>query len=357
MKPLRLALIGSGGIAERHLDAADEHPDAVRFVAACDPDPEAIARVRDRIPGIRTCADVGQLVGTGGFDAAVVATPHFLHFEQAAAVARAGCGVLVEKPLVTTTEQMRRLRDIAEASGATVLAGQTRRFAPDIVRARDFIRSERDFGALRSFDIQSLQDIRSFIPDGAAHWLLDGDLAGGGVAISNAIHQIDMVRFLTGADYTAVMARADREPPFINGAECRVSAVMELSDGSHGTLHADYLATRSPFSEAMTLVGEHGSVAQHAEHLGQYRGPLTCATSGGVRSTRFSQQHDGWHAVDDRPERPQESFTRQLLHFAAVLRGQESPLSSLADNFNTIACVEALTVSAQSGRRVEVATW
>lgn len=356
--PVRFALIGTGGIAQRHIDAAVERPDAIEFVSACDPNEAALAHTRTRLPGIRTYPDVDELVAAGGFDAAVVATPHFLHLPQAAAVARTGKAVLVEKPAVVSTAQARELREIADASGAIVVAGQTRRYAPDIARARELMSSPSDFGRLRTFDITSLQDIRSFTRPGQAHWLLDGALAGGGVAISNAIHQIDMVRFLAGADYTAVMASASFEDPFVNGAESAASVVFELSNGAHGTMHADYLATRSPFSEAVVLVGEHGSLAQHTTRLGDYRGPLSYATSGGVRSTAFEQQHQGWQLVlPDHAEEGQEAFTAQLVHFAAVVRGDETSISSLEDNFNTIAVIEAIVQSARSGGRVEVPRW
>ena len=356
--PLRLALIGAGGIADRHLDAADAHPDVVRFVSVVDASEKAISKVRARLPQIRVHDSADKLAAAGGFDAAVICTPHFLHFEQAAAVVRAGCSVLVEKPLVTSTEQMRRLHEIATASGATVIAGQTRRHSPDVVRARSAMSSAVDFGGLRSFDIQSLQDARPFT--GPSHWLLDGRLAGGGVAISLAIHQIDMIRFLTGADYTAALASARFDAPFRNGAESQVSAVLELSNGARGTLHADYLATRIPFAEAMTLIGEHGSLVQHAAWVGQYRGPLSYSTSEGVPSVEFKQQLGGWRQLSDdleHAEEAQEAFTRQMLHFAAVVRGEQEPVSSLADNFNTIACVEAIAASAARRQRVEVEQW
>lgn len=358
VQPVRFALIGAGGIAQRHLDAAEQRPDAIRFVSVFDPNERAIENAKARVAGIRAFPSVAELVKAGGFDAAVVATPHFLHFEQAAAVARAGRHVLVEKPAVISVAEARELRAIADRTGAIVVAAQTRRHAPDIERARHLMADPKNFGRLRTFDITSLQDIKSFTEPGSTFWMLDGELVGGGVAIANAIHQIDMLRFLSGADYSAVMAAASFEKPFINGAESSASVVFEMSNGAHGTMHADYLATRSPFCEGMVLIGEHGSIAQHTEKIGSYRGPLSYATSGGIRSTSFAQQNEGWELVlPDHAEESQEAFTRQLVHFAAVVRGDEEPIASLEDNFNTIAAIEAIIQSARTHQRVEVATW
>lgn len=359
---IRLALVGVGSIARRHLDAMEAHPEVFELVAVCDPIPAAVEQVRTRFPGARGYAGIDDLLSGGGFDGAVVATPHFLHFEQAAAVARAGVGVLVEKPLVTSTAQLRALREISEASGAVIVAGQTRRHAPEVLAARSKTRDATVFGELQSFDILSFQDLRTFGGSAAAgnlHWLCDGERAGGGVTISLAIHQIDMLRFLADVDYTAAMATARFDPPFVNGAESQVAATLEVDNGAVGTLHADYLATRIPFAEAMTLIGENGSVTQHAAWLGQYRGPISFSTSEGVPSATFDDQLGGWTQLEEIQEdaSAQSAFTNQLLNFAAVLGGEAEPVSGLIDNFNTIACVEAIVQSARTGRRVGVEKW
>jgi len=357
----RIAVVGAGSISRRHFEAIEAHPDVFELVAVCDPDAAAIERALAGFPGARGYATVDDLLSGEQFEAAVIATPHFLHFEQAATLARAGINVLVEKPLVTSTAQLRELRQIAETSGAIVMAGQTRRHAPEVLAARSKTTDPKAFGELQSFDILSFQDLRPYGRPGATkvHWLFDGELAGGGVTISLAIHQIDMLRFLTGVDYTAVMATARFDAPFINGAESQVAATLELSNGGVGTLHADYLTTRIPFAEAMTLIGEYGSVTQHAAWLGQYRGPLSFATSNGVPSLEFDEQLGGWAQLEDTQEdaRQESSFANQLLHFVAVLRGEAEPASGLVDNFNTIACVEAIVESARTGQRVGVATW
>ncbi len=54
----------------------------------------------------------------------------------------AGKHVLVEKPLGTTVEPCRELRDRAAAAGLVVQVGNNRRFDPGIAFARDFIVGE-----------------------------------------------------------------------------------------------------------------------------------------------------------------------------------------------------------------------
>jgi len=362
-RALRVAVIGAGGIAQRHLDAIEAHPEALELVAVCDPSAAAVERTRTRFPRAAAFATVDELLDSGGFEAAVIATPHVFHFDQAVAVVRAGIDVLVEKPVVTTTGQMRALREVADASGAIVVPGQTRRYAPEVIAARAKTLDPQVFGELQGFDIVSVQDIRSFGRSTVGgveklHWLFDGAVAGGGVTISLAIHQIDMLRFLTGLDYAAVMAVGRFDAPFFNGAESQVAAALEMSNGATGTLHADYLATRIPFAEAMTLIGERGSVTQHATRLGQYRGPLSFATSNGQPSATFDESFAGWAQLEgtEKVDEVQVPFTNQLLSFAEAVRNRR-PDTSLVDNFNTIAAVEAIVLSARKGQKVQVEKW
>ena len=359
MSPLRMAVIGVGAIAEHHLEAIRAHPDVFELTAVCEPRADAAAEVVRRFPGARSFPSIAALVAEGEFDAAVIATPHFLHSPQALSLVESGHAVLIEKPAVTSTADLRLLQVAADRAGVAVVAGQTRRFDPESRLAKAMLDEDR-FGALRNFDIQSLQDLRSYVVTvGPNHWLLDGEKAGGGVGISLAIHQLDLVRYLSGADYTRVMASARFDAPFRNGAESQLSALLELSNGATGTLQADYLASRIPFSEAMTLIGEHGTLSQHAG-LGEYRGPISFSTSGGVASATFSEQLTGWAPVipaGSEPIQNQESFTGQLLQFAEVVsRGADSE-SSLLTNFNTIACIEAMLRSARSGQPEEVEQW
>lgn len=360
--PVRLAMVGAGAIAEHHLRAIDDLADSVALTAVVEPREEAFERIRLRFPTAKRFTGISDLAQAGVSDAAIVATPHFLHYEQATELARVGLPSLVEKPLAISTREMRALGEVAEETGSLIIAGQTRRFEPEVLWAKAIIDEDPEvFGQLESFDIQSLQNINAYtITAGTSHWLLNGELAGGGVAISLAIHQLDMIRFLSGANFTEVSAFARYDSPFTKGAESQMSAVLRMSNSATGTLQASYVADRIPFSEAMTLMGEFGTLTQHAENLGDYRGPISYASSRGAKPARFTDQLAGWARLQAPPALAglfEFSFSNQLAHFANVVRGRAVPVNTLRENFNTIACIEALMTSAREERRMTVATW
>jgi predicted dehydrogenase len=363
--PVRFGLIGAGGISRRHRDGFVARPDLARLVAVCDARPEVAQTFADSLPEpADVYTDHRRLLESGTIDAAIVALPHFLHASVATDVVETGIPVLVEKPLTCTLDETRKLRDLAAARGVSVVAGQMRRFNREAVWLRRWLDADpRHFGALRSFDIHSWQNLVGYLvgvlglPPGGDHWLLDGKRAGGGVVISLAVHQLDLVRFVTGHDYAEVMAHGRFDAPFYNGAESSAVVLLRMDNGAAGALHANYLTPRTPYNEAMHLFGEHGTIVQHADAIGQYHGPLRFASAVPGGMTTWAQMYESLvlvpaHEVADLDDDP---FVNQLAAFALALHEGRKPANHVDDNFNTMACVQAITDSLRSGKPAPVA--
>lgn len=358
--PLRVALVGAGNIARRHLSAMQARPDQATLAAVCDNNLDAARALATEGGCDVVYGSHAELCAAGGIDAAIIASPHYLHFDMAAAFVEAGIPVLVEKPLVVNLDELRRLRALADQHRVLVVAGQMRRFEPEAMWVRRWMTEEPGrFGRLRSFDIQSWQNINAYINRvGRNHWLLDGQKAGGGVVISLAVHQLDLIRYLGNCDFAEVTAFGSFDAPFHNGAESNASVLLRMTDGAVGTLHATYGAARVPFCEAMTLFGEHGTISQHVEKLGDYRGPIHVSTESGDTTEVFPDQFKGFARANDTEltELDPSSFVNQLVHFARAIRGEVPARNGIAENFNTIACIDAIAESLKTGVAVKVAT-
>jgi predicted dehydrogenase len=103
VKPISLALIGAG---QRGMDSyaafALRHPDAVRFVAVADPNPERRDRFRrlHDVPIEHTFADWEALLDRPRLaDGVLVCTQDRLHFAPTMAALAAGYHVMLEKPM------------------------------------------------------------------------------------------------------------------------------------------------------------------------------------------------------------------------------------------------------------------
>jgi predicted dehydrogenase len=356
-----MAMVGSGAVSLRHLPAFEALPEVARMVAVCDPVVAAAEALADRFP-----AEARPAVVTSHLellhldvDAAIVATPHHVHFAVARDLVAAGIPVLVEKPLTCTLDQTRELRDLGRRMNTPVVAGQVRRFVRDAGWLRRWIDADPEhFGELRSFDLQVWQNIDAYISAvGPGHWLLDGARAGGGVVTSVAIHQLDLLRYLTGADFAQVSAVGRYDPPFHGGAESSAAVLLTMRNGATGTLHATYTAPRVPYCEAMTLFGSSGTILMHATAPAQYHGPFRFATTKGRSTTTWNDQYGDLELVPaaEVEHLSASAFINQLQHFAHALARGETPRNHVDEHFNTMACIQAINDSLRTGQPVDVA--
>jgi predicted dehydrogenase len=82
--------------------------------------------------------DVERLLDSG-VDAVVIATPDHLHSAAALAAAERGIACLIEKPLATSIDDSRAIRDAAEAAGIVAMCLFNHRWVPAYAQAKQRI--------------------------------------------------------------------------------------------------------------------------------------------------------------------------------------------------------------------------
>jgi predicted dehydrogenase len=188
---LRIALLGTGWVADFHARAVREHPGAELVAAANwrEPSLRALAE-RHRIPRVTT--DWRALAADPAVDAAVIATPNALHAPQAIAFLEAGKHVLVEKPMAPTLAEADAMVEAARRAGAWLMVAHCWRFHPDVraLRARVERGELGEIVKTRSYGVHARW--------GPSGWFTDPELAGGGALLDMGVHAIDTTRYLLG---------------------------------------------------------------------------------------------------------------------------------------------------------------
>jgi predicted dehydrogenase len=189
--PLRVGLIGCGGIGKLRAQALDRS-EAARLTVVSDLDrrrAESLARIHQA----RVEADWRALVRREDVDAVVVSTPPDVHAEMCIEALRCGRHVLCEKPLARSAAECKEIVAAADGHGRFLACGFNYRFYPSIQKAREL---------LDSGTIGDLDHIRSYTGYSAAEhgqaWLHDPDIMGGGALRDNGIHLIDLTRYFLG---------------------------------------------------------------------------------------------------------------------------------------------------------------
>ena len=140
------------------------------------------------------------------FDAAVVASPTHLHFEQASALLARGIPVLCEKPLARTRQEITDLIELSRSSGILLSVAYQRRMWAVYRTMRELVRYGK-YGPVRVVVSHNVENWQSTI---GGTWRDDPQMNPGGFVGDAGSHKIDAVFYVTGLRPVAVFAHTDR---------------------------------------------------------------------------------------------------------------------------------------------------
>jgi predicted dehydrogenase len=260
---------------------------------------------------------------------------------------RAGRHVVVEKPAAIDARGMRAIREAAARAERSVGVMFELRQVVTVARARELVQSGA-LGRVRSIRIRTLidkpADYWSSGPTGAVRdpWRSSLARAGGGVVLMNSIHQLDLVRAITGLEPLRVAGLAVAGVPGVEVEDAAV-ATMAWSGDVVGSLVANAHAPGATSAETIEIDGDDGALrlgdpyAPRPE-LHWFRRPA---------STRSPREDATWQR-----ERPPaaDPFATTIAGFADAIQHGRPPVPGLADADVALATVLALYRSARSGR-------
>ena len=142
-----LGIIGLGVQGRRMLARLGEH-DAVRAVAAWDPDPSRVSGT-----GLEAAASAEELVGMPGVDCVFIASPPAVHLVQANLAFDAGKAVFCEKPLSTNAGEARATIARIEREGRRAAVNFSLAASEGLAAVRAGL-AQGDLGKLRAVEIE-----------------------------------------------------------------------------------------------------------------------------------------------------------------------------------------------------------
>ncbi len=244
---MRIAIVGCGLIGAKRAAAAHPHEIAV----VCDRDRGRAEALASKT-GARIVDDWREAV-KADVDAVVVATTH----DQLAAVSldavEAGKHVLVEKPAGRHVDEIRPIAAAAKKHRRVVKVGFNHRFHPAFQKAREIV----DQGALGPLMFIRARYGHGGRPGMENEWRCKPELSGGGEAIDQGSHLIDLSRWLLG-DLSLAYAAA---PTLFWKIPVDDNCFMALRGkaGQMAWLHAGWTEWKNIFS--FELSGRDGKLA------------------------------------------------------------------------------------------------
>lgn len=271
-KPVRVAILGTGGMANRHAELFKQIP-GVRIVAACDVD---LARVeayalKHGIPASGVYTDFAKLLRECPVDAVSNVTPDAFHAPLSIQALKAGKHVLCEKPLGLNHAETKRMVAAAKKAGTVAMVNFSYRdwSALQAIAARVHA---GEIGEIRHVEASYLQTWLSspiwgeWSTTPAWLWRLSTKHGSKGVLGDVGVHIVDFATYPAGP-IKKVFARLkafDKAPGNRIGEyplDANDTAVIqvEFANGALGVIHTTRWATGHANRLSLKLHGTKGA--------------------------------------------------------------------------------------------------
>ncbi len=259
--PLKLGIIGCGNFLLRRILPVLKNVETIRIVAIQNRNQEKAKKIAEQhaIPNAFTQKE--ELLAHSEVEAIHIASPNFLHEEDALACAAAGKPTLCEKPLSTSLTSIKKMILAFQQKGIPFLVGHQLRFKPAVQKAKQL---------LQSGELGQLLHLRAYyysqtIPED--NWRFkQGN--GGGALQEIGVHLLDLIHFITEEKITHFHAITMPTRP--REAERMVSFQGQLQSGS---LVSFECAFERPYYNGFELIGTKGRL-QSLESLRQTADPV-----------------------------------------------------------------------------------
>ncbi len=308
-----------------------------------EPDPHSRAAAARIVGDAVLVDDYESLLADDSVEAVVICLPSGLHAAAAEAAFAAGKHVYLEKPMATSLEEARGVREAWRSAGRHGMIGFNQRFDPLVRSARQAV-AEGRLGETAGARIMLGSATRT-----PPAWK-ELRATGGGVLLDLGSHAADLARFVFGQEIASVSATI-RSQRF----EADTAALtMVLADGQIVQAHLTSTAAQESRFE---LLGEHGVLAVD-RYAGTFepRRPLPPygASARAGHALRALRRAPLRARALVRPARDGDSYRAALGAFIGSIRADEPCPPDLEDGYRSLAVVIAAEESARLSRPVEL---
>lgn len=252
MEPVRVGIVGVGGMGGAHCSVVSELKEA-SLVAVADVNADTARSVGEKY-GAQHFTDYKALIDEGGIEAVVIATPHFFHPPVAKYAAEKGVHVLSEKPLAVTVKAAQEMVEACDKAGVLLGVMFQQRLDNWRRKMRDIVQSG-ELGDLHRVSMTTpWYRTQAYYDSGAWRGTWKGE--GGGVLMNQAPHSVDQFLWIGGAPKSVQAVATTR----LHNIEVENTAVA-IFDYGNGKVGSFYVSTaEAATGEVFEIVGDRGAI-------------------------------------------------------------------------------------------------
>lgn len=225
--PLRIGIVGCGGMARSHVTRFNEVKDRCRITAVADIEIGRAQAVADLLEHpTKVACDYREIFDE--VDAVLLVLPHDLHHPVSIEFLDRGKHVLVEKPMANSEAECLEMLEAAKRNQRILMVAYCMRFHPLVLEMKRLI-DTKAYGDLFQLSIWTEQYTHP--PEG--HWIREAKRLGGGQFFSHGCHYVDLMLWMLGRPLRGSHFGTKRGTPWMEH-EGTSHVTIEFEDGLIG---------------------------------------------------------------------------------------------------------------------------
>jgi len=261
MQPIGIGILGCGNVAKIHAEAVRRVP-MLKLVSVCSRTVESAERLSSQY-GVPAYSDLEEFFSDRALQAVSICTPSGTHSELGCAAALMRKHILVEKPIDVSLEKTDVLIRTCEQSGVQLGVSLQSRYL-DAPRALKKAVEENRLGK----PIMASAYVKWYRTDqyyASARWRGTLALDGGGALINQAIHTVDLLRWIVGPASEVHAYSGRLLHPQIEGEDTLV-ATLRFRGGALGVIEAA-TSVYPGFKRRLEITGTEGTAILDGDNI------------------------------------------------------------------------------------------
>lgn len=337
---IRWGIIGTGIHAKNIVSPILGDASLSEFVAVCDIDKDKAQNFAASHGIERVYDSFDKILKDTKLDVLYIATPNSMHAQQTIQAAEAGKHVLCEKPMALNAADCELMIQSCKQNKVKLGVCFQNRYHPAHIEAHRYIQSG-EVGEIKTAKAQYARGFPPAMRGGMSKgWRGDPSIAGTGSLVNQAIHCIDLLRYLLESEVVEVRALLDEDPPE-RPLDQMTYVILRFANGTDGIVVAGGQTPRSDNDATL-----YGSKAK-----------ITCkGTVGMLLQGELKIESDSANIRMDFPTDDPDAMNYVLVRedFSRWIEGNSEPSITGENGMQITRITEAIVKSSREGKAIKI---
>jgi predicted dehydrogenase len=331
MDKLGVGIIGTGWVSGEYIRAFSINPHT-EVISLCSRSKERAATKAAEY-NLKNCTcvtDPEDMVKLQGLDIVCINTPNFLHAEQAILAAEHKKHIVIEKPIATHWQDMKRMKEAVDKAGVITIVGFVLRWNKLFITVKKMIED----GVLGKVFYVEVDYLHAITPEYLCYpWSIKKE-TGGSILQVGGCHAVDGLRWFVGDEATQVVALSMGYRPDFE-QDTTITFVARFKNGAMGKVCCSY-DVACPYIYNLEIFGDRGTLRNDK-----------------LWAVQSFPGQDEWITIPtttpDSGDVTHHPFPDEVDHFVDCILQNKKTIVDLDDAIKTFEIIEAADRSAENG--------